>query len=405
MPYIGRLGNSQLDLPGLVASPLAKRILVQQIRTTRMVEIAHQLGVASSTVSRALRGDPRISPETRQRVEVLAKKTGYRPNPLVSALMASRRRRGGAGEVDVIALVTNYGGRESWRSKDVCRWEYEGIVARASALGFRVEVFTLGDYGGDGIRLAATLRARGIRGVLLGFSRDETPQARFCTDGFAVAGLSAYFRSSVVDRANFHGFYNVQLALEQMRRLGYRRPALVVPELNNQISNNLWSGAFLDWQLQLPARDRCEPHIPNNAEDGASFYAWLDANQPDSLLVYKVPVRRFLAKRGLLVPDDIGVAYLYRTSDEMGAAAGIDGNLSAVGSAALDLVVEKLNANLSGEDSCPKEVLIKGFWHDGATLPLIKALAGKPLWQSRRTEPATAMQSFVRPPRKRSRIP
>jgi LacI family transcriptional regulator len=341
-----------------------------------MVEIAHELGVASSTVSRALRGDPRISGETRQRVEALAKKTGYQPNPLVSALMASRRRRGGAGEVDVIALVTNYGGRENWRSKEVCRWEYEGIVARASALGFRVEIFSLGDYGGDANRLVATLRARGIRGVLLGFSRDEVPHEAFHTEGFAVAGLSAYFRSTVVDRANFHGFYNVQLALQQMHRLGYRRPALVVPDLNNQISNNLWSGAFLDWQLRLPLRDRCAPHIPNNAEDSASFYAWLDANRPDSLLVYKVPVRRFLAKRGLLVPEHIGVAYLYRTSDEIGAAAGIDGNLSAVGSAALDLVVEKLNANLTGAGSCPKEVLIKGFWRDGATLPpLVHRLA------------------------------
>lgn len=334
-----------------------------------MVEIAHELGVASSTVSRALRGDPRISSETRQRVEALAKEAGYRPNPLVSALMVNRRRRGGAGEVDVIALVTNYCGPESWRSKEVCRWEFEGIIARASALGFRVEIFQLSDYGSDPGRLATTFRARAIRGVLLGFSRDEAPNAPFQTEGFAMAGLSAYFRSTVVDRANFHGFYNVQLALENMRRLGYRRPALVVPHLNNQISNNSWSGAFLDWQLQLPVRDQCAPHIPLDAEDCESFCAWLDANQPDSLLVYKVPVRRFLAKRGLLVPDDIGVAYLYRTSDEMGAAAGIDGNLSVVGSAALDLVVEKLNANLTGSAPYPKEVLIKGFWHDGATLP------------------------------------
>ena len=140
-----------------------------------------------------------------------------------------------------------------------------------------------------------------------------------------------------------------------MRRLGYRRPALVVLDLNNHISNNLWSGAFLDWQLQLPAPDRCEPYIPNEAENCANFYAWLDVNQPDSLLVYKVPVRRFLAKRGLLVPDDVGVAYLYRTFDEMGAAAAIDGNLSAVGSAALDLVVEKLNANRTGADLLPIE--------------------------------------------------
>ena len=344
-------------------------MLGRQIQTARMVEIAQSLGVSPSTVSRALRSDPRISAQTRQRVEEAAEKVGYRPNPLVSALMASRRRRGGAGEVDVIALVTNYGGRESWRSKDVCRWEFEGIQARAAALGFKVEVFPLSEYRGSHERLQSTLRARGIRGVLLGFSRDDSDQLPFPTEGFAVAGLSAYFRSVVVDRANFHGFYNVQLALDQIWQLGYRRPALVVPELNNQISNNLWSGAFLDWQRRLPKADRCEPFIPPNSDDQADFDAWLITNKPDSLLVYKAPVRRFLARHGLTVPDDIGLAYLYRTSDEMGRAAGIDGNLSAVGAAALDLVVEKLNANITASVHHPKEVLIKGNWHGGATLP------------------------------------
>jgi DNA-binding LacI/PurR family transcriptional regulator len=247
-------------------------------------------------------------------------------------------------------------------------------VARAAALGFRIEIFPLSEYHGDATRLVATLRARGIRGVLLGFSREESLQVPLPAEGFAVAGLSAYFRWAAVDRANFHGFYNVQLALEQMWRLGYRRPGLVVPELNNQISNNLWSGAFLDWQRRLPKRDRCEPFIPADGEVAKEFNEWLDANEPDSLLVYKVPVRRFLAKRGRMVPGDVGLAYLYRTSDEMGSAAGIDGNLSAVGAAALDLVVEKLNANITGVSDHPKEVLIKGTWHDGATLSSSRGL-------------------------------
>src|SRR3981081_4655028 len=111
-----------------------------------MAEIAQKLGVASSRVARALRGDPRISAEMRHRVETLAKNAGYRPNPLVSALMANRRRRGGGGEVDVIALVTNYGGRESWRAKDVCRWEYDGLVSRAATLRFTVEILPFSWY-------------------------------------------------------------------------------------------------------------------------------------------------------------------------------------------------------------------------------------------------------------------
>ncbi len=334
-----------------------------------MAEIAQRLGVASSTISRALRGDPRISEAMRANIRAQCEKLGYRPNPLVSALMANRRRRGGAGEVDVLALATHYGGRESWRSKDVCRWEFDGIQRRARELGFRIEIFPLADYGGEMDRLLATLRARGIRGLLLGFSRDEAASVRLDPAGFAVAGLSAYFRDVVVDRANFHGFFNVQLALDRMWERGFRRPALVVPELNNRVSNNHWSGAFLDWQRWLPRRDRCEPFIPSGEPAAAEFSDWLYRNNPDSLLVYKLPVRHYLAQRGLRAPEDVGLAYLYRTSDEMGGAAGIDGNLSAVGAAAVDLVVEKLNANSLAPSEHPKEVLIKGSWRDGATLP------------------------------------
>jgi hypothetical protein len=151
----------------------------KQIQTVRMAEIAQRLNVASSTISRALRDDPRISLELRNRVRSVAEELGYRPNPLVSALMANRRRRGSGGAVDVIALVTNYGGRKHWRSKDVCRWEYEGIERRARELGFRVEIFALSDYRGGMIQLQATLRARAIRGVLLGFSREEKPNTIF----------------------------------------------------------------------------------------------------------------------------------------------------------------------------------------------------------------------------------
>jgi DNA-binding LacI/PurR family transcriptional regulator len=334
-----------------------------------MAEIAQRLGVAASTVSRALREDPRIGREMRLKVRAVAGDLGYRPNPLVSALMANRRRRGGAGEIDVIALVTSYGGREDWRAKQVCRWEFDGIQARAAMLGFRIEVFSLHDYQGNAARLEATLRARGIRGVLLGFSRGNNEPVPFSSEGFAVAGLSAYFNAAQVDRANFHGFYNVQYALDQMWRLGYRRPALVVPELNNSISNNLWSGAFLDWQRRIPARNRCAPFIPAGTPDIGEFNAWLAAGEPDSILFYKVPVRSFLSSAGRRVPEEIGVACLYRTAEEMRSMGGIDGNLSAVGAAALDLVVERLNANSFGPTGHPKEVLIKGTWHEGATLP------------------------------------
>lgn len=337
-------------------------------RRPTMTDLALRLGVSASTVSRALRNDPRISAALRERVRAAARESGYAPNPLVSALMASRRK-GSGGEVDTVALVTDYHGPVGWREKDVCRWEYEGVAARARELGFRLEIFALQDHGNDFSRLEKTLLTRGIRGVLLGFSRDGRRTGMLSPQHFAIAGLSAYFRDVVVDRANFHGLFNVRLALEHIGAKGYRRTGLIVPEFNNRISGYQWSGGFLDFQRQLAPERRCAPFLPGDGDLAQSFAAWMKAEEPDSLLVYKTDVRHLLSKLGLRIPEDIGVAYLYRTESEMSGTAGIDGNLRAVGAAAFDLVVERLTTNRRGVPQDPKEVLLKGRWNDGPTLP------------------------------------
>ena len=327
-----------------------------------MSVLARELGLSESTVSRALRGDRRIGEATRGRVRELAEKSGYRPNPLVSALMASRRKVGGSGEVDTVALVTDYQGKGSWREKDVCLWEYEGVCLRAEELGFRVEEFALADYGFDGAKLVRTLAARGIRGVLLGFSRERANKTELPLEGFSVAGLSTYFREVPVDRANFHGLFNVRLALAEMRALGFRRTGLVVPDFNNRVSGYLWSGGALDWQRSLAKPERCAPFLPESEDAEEAFGKWLAKEKPDSIVVYKLPVRSWLSKRGLRVPDDIAVGHLFRTREEMAGGMGIDGNLQLVGAAAFDLVVEGLNTNRSGVPEHPKEVLIRGKW-------------------------------------------
>ncbi|MCY6379615.1 LacI family DNA-binding transcriptional regulator [Hoeflea prorocentri] len=55
--------------------------------------LAEELNVDVSTVSRALRNDPRVKPETTRMVQNLAKKLGYRPNSAARALRGGKTGR------------------------------------------------------------------------------------------------------------------------------------------------------------------------------------------------------------------------------------------------------------------------------------------------------------------------
>ena len=55
-----------------------------------VITLAQRAGVSPSTVSRALKGDPRISVETRRRIEALAARAGYMPSAMARTLSGGR---------------------------------------------------------------------------------------------------------------------------------------------------------------------------------------------------------------------------------------------------------------------------------------------------------------------------
>lgn len=74
-------------------------------RRTSLKEMAEQLGVSIATVSRALRNSHEVGPDMKERVQELAKRLNYRPNPFAQSLRREKPRVIG---VVVPNLVTHY---------------------------------------------------------------------------------------------------------------------------------------------------------------------------------------------------------------------------------------------------------------------------------------------------------
>ena len=75
-----------------------------------LAPIAERAGVSRMTVSRVLRGEAIVLPQTRDRVLRIARDLGYRPNPLVRALMAQRRAGGAASASTVEPTASDWKG-------------------------------------------------------------------------------------------------------------------------------------------------------------------------------------------------------------------------------------------------------------------------------------------------------
>ena len=95
-----------------------------------MQQIADAVGFSKSAVSLALRNDPRLPVATRQRIQSIAEKMGYRRNPVVDSLMTQLRAGRQPRFLANLGLV-NCSPLEDLNKNHTFRRLREGVFARA----------------------------------------------------------------------------------------------------------------------------------------------------------------------------------------------------------------------------------------------------------------------------------
>src|SRR5277367_6384223 len=139
-------------------------------RLPTMQDVAREAGVHQTTVSRALRNDSRIPEATRLRVVRTAARLRYRPNPLVSALIALRRARHPARTPTTLAFVIHtYGKRRHYMPHQYTHMAHlAGARAAAEEQGYRIEAFSFNLPEMTERRFDEILYARSIPAVIIG---------------------------------------------------------------------------------------------------------------------------------------------------------------------------------------------------------------------------------------------
>ncbi len=319
------------------------------------------------TVSRAIKNQAGVGSETRRRILCIAEELGYRPNPLVSALMAQLRAGRQGKYVANLAYINLYQDREFWSRTPTFTKFFNGAQRRAEMLGYGLEHFWLREPGMTSKRLSKILLGRGIHGVIVspaprgpGHFSFDWPRFAAVTQGFSLARPN-------LSRASNHFVHTMRLIYRKLHHLGRQRVALAItPEMSAR-SHDIMRAFTVLYQSAASTKDRVEPYFDGEI-DPRRFVAWYKRRRPDVIITPFQDALEWLVEAGVRAPDDVSLVTPDWHAETTPDWAGVDQDLPAVGAAAVDLLVSQLMSNEYGIPKSPKTLLMEGNWVDGKTL-------------------------------------
>lgn len=329
-------------------------------------DVAASIGISISTVSRALRNDSRVAVKTRAKVNAAARQLGYRPNPLISALMSHLRTMKPVQYQSTIAYLdtsANPAVTGKWPS---ARKHYEGVCAQAHRLGYEVERFWFHDREVSPVQLVKILCHRGIQGLIIHYlptPEDQLHLLQMDLRNFAVASLGARMNSPCIHYSGIDHYGIMDTALRELRKLGYRRVGIAIDGYAHNIVEGRFSGAYLNWEETVAHSDKVA-HFGTSDFSKEAFIRWFRTNKPEVVLCIDTVVLDWLAEIGANIPDTVGVVHL-DWCEEFGPMTGIRQKHEAAAAAVVDLIVGQLNRNERGIPEDPKTILSGGSWIGG----------------------------------------
>jgi DNA-binding LacI/PurR family transcriptional regulator len=270
--------------------------------TVSIYDIAKKAGVSPSTVSRALEDHPRISAETRKRIQELAQEMDYVPSTVAKSLAANKTWIIGM----VLPTIS-----DPFMGRIV-----EGVEQVAIEAGFNVITSTSQNDRQREIAIIKMFQKRRVDGIIVitSHSLDRYPQF-FGSSKVPIVIINEQKPGETLHFVTVDDAYGAHLAIEHLLALGHRRIGYV--GVTNRLQSNqhrlrgyqdALKAAGIAFDPTLVFSDsRIEDHVKTGE---ASLEPLLSAGATavfcynDSVAIGLLAVCH---KRGLSIPDDLSI--------------------------------------------------------------------------------------------------
>jgi LacI family transcriptional regulator len=333
--------------------------------------LARLAKLSPSAVSLALRGSTNVSAATRARVRELAAKHGYRPDARMVEMMTQLRKPRGVRQQACFAVISLYDNPHPWEASRHLNLVYEGMVARANEIGYRLEPLWLRAPAMTNQRFRSVLDARGIQGLISFGSPDIDQEFPEQLDHYAIVTLGVSIRTPL-HRVTSNFYADTVNVLNEVHRRGYMRPGLVLGRYEDERGAHAHVSAYLGWCEQVLGRGLALPVLRMDGIEEGPMLDWMARQRPDVVVFIhryeQVPdLQAMLRRNRVRTPRDVGVVVLSHILDGTDFS-GMQQNQPLMGAWVVELLASRIANNDFGIPVHPRTEMVESRWIEGKTL-------------------------------------
>jgi len=273
------------------------------MNSVNLKQLARELNLSVSTVSRALRDSWEISTPTKQRVFDLAKKMNFQPNPYASSL---RKHRSRTIAVVIPEVANNF-----------FALAIKGIETVAREKGYHVLIYITNEEVAEEVAITSTLQSGRVDGVILslcGSSQDTRHLVELQQRNVPLVFFDRVCEGVTAPKVMTNDHESGFIATEHLIKAGCKRVAHLTISMSLSISRKRQQG-YEDalHRNEQVVEEEMVVHCSANEEENYRLIKELlsSDNRPDGVFasVEKLAVQVYHVCRelGLLIPEDVKV--------------------------------------------------------------------------------------------------
>ena len=265
-------------------------------------DIAAQLGISPSTVSRALKNHPEISDETKQAVKELAKKLNYEPNAIALSLRSSKS--------NIIGLII----------PEIVHYFFSQVISGIEDVAYDADYHVMICQSNESyireVKNIQTLLSSRIEGLLVSVSKETRDFSHFRNlnkKNIPIVFFDRICEELETDHVIVNDYKGAYEAVEHLIGMGCKRIGHLATTPDLLIGRNRYNGyikALKDYELAIDERliVRCDTHKAARLITKRLIY---EIHPPDGIFAVNdmtaIGALQTIKENGLRIPEDIKV--------------------------------------------------------------------------------------------------